>query len=271
MRTMNELWAIEFLQTQLLDLVVFVEKHYYRLPERVRRLISHFGGVRLRGTCAALTLATGVDFTNCIYAIVWRILLEEAPPRFQLQSISNLNSCGNMVESLMAIAFFGPFNVAHVMEHLSGESWASTSEVGAAAIFLRWALDSGWQEIVAFKIPLLERLILLVHQICRVENPCNIFSRLNNRELDRHTLEQYVADLKAMRLGWGSAHYARPGCVYRGRIGTAGDIPIWVFCQHPSLSDELISQWMRNGAILALSNLNEPPGRFFALLDPFSI
>ena len=111
-RTMNELWAIAFLQGQFRDILEFLENHYYYVPENVRRLISHAGVVRLRGAPDALARATGADFTNVIYALVWGLLLDEAPPWYRLQSISNPVSCGNMLESLMTIASSGPSSLA---------------------------------------------------------------------------------------------------------------------------------------------------------------
>ena len=266
-RTMNAVWAISFLTWNLVELVGFLEYSYYELPEGVRRLISHFGKVRLQGTRRALGEATGVDFTNCIYALVWRLILEEAPDRYQIQYISNPNACGNMLESLMAIAFFGPPQMGNVGDRLRTQRWADPNEVEAAARFLRWANTVGWQEYIAERIPVLERMVVLVHQVCRVENPCHMFDRLKNRELDRRTLEEYVANIDAMRLGWGSAQYAQPGCLRTGSLTAAGDLSTWVIWRHPQLTEDQIGDWMAEGARLALSNLNLPPARFLALLN----
>ena len=145
-------------------------------------------------------------------------------------------------------------------------SWASRFEKEEAADFLRWALSSGWQEKIANEIPLMERLVFLAYHICRVEHP-DIFSRLNNREFDRETLEENVAHIEAMRLGWGSAQYAKPGRVCQGSRSAAGDLSEWVVLRHPGLTEEQVSDWMRGGFALAFSDLNEPPQRFLALLD----
>ena len=154
-----------------------------------------------------------MDFTNCIYAIVWHLMLLEVPPSLYVQRFTKPVSCGNMLESLMAIAFFGPANLPDVEEQLSTERWARPRDVASAAEFLRGINQSGWQEDIAEIIPLLERLIVLVHRVCRMRNPFDIFGRLNNNDLDRALLNHYVADLEAMRLGWPSAAYAQPGLV----------------------------------------------------------
>ena len=257
--TMHELWAISFLTIQLVDLVEFLETEFYGLPERVRRLISHFGVVRFGGR---LSLKTGIDFTNCIYAIVWRLLLEEVPPEFQVQNIWDLNECGNMVESLMAIAFFGPSTIANLMQHLTTQKWAHQREMEAAKRFLEDTVLSGWQKIIADKIVFLETQILLVNHICRVDNPKNIFSRLSNREMKRDTLDQYVAHFEAMRLGWGSALYAKPGLQHIHWRCDSGGASEWVILPHPDLTEEQMSGWMRNGNTLALSS--EPAEKFLA-------
>ena len=106
-----------------------------------------------------------------------------------------------------------------------------------------------------------------MHQVCRVENPYHMFDRLTNRELDRRTLEEYVANIDAMRLGWGSAQYAVPGRVRTGSLTAAGDLSTWVIWRHPQLTEDQIDDWMAEGARLALSNLNLPPARFLALLN----
>ena len=260
-RTMHELWAISFLTIQLVDLVEFLETKFYKLPGRVRRLISHFGFVRFGGR---LSLKTGIDFTDCIYAIVWRLLLEEVPPEFQVQNIWGLNACGNMVESLMAIAFFGPSNMANVMEHLTAEKWAHQWEMEAAKRFLEDTVRSGWQKIIADKIVFLETQILLVNHICRKVNPKNIFSRLSNKGMKGDTLDLYVAHFEAMRLGWGSALYAKPGLQHIHWRCDSGGASEWVILPHPDLTEKQMSGWMRNGNTLALSS--EPAERFLATI-----
>ena len=268
-RTMNAVWAISFLTWNLVELVGFLEYSYYELPEGVRRLISHFGTVRLRNTGRALEDATGVDFTNCIYALVWRLLLEEAPGRFRIQRITRPIACGNMLESLMAIAFFGPVEMGTVRRRLGTQQWAGPSQVDLASRFLQWANTVGWQEYIAGRIPALERMVVLVHHVCRVENPYNIFHRLSNRELDRRTLEEYVANIDAMRLGWGSAQYAVPGRVRTGSRAAPGDLSTWVIWPHPHLTEKEIDDRMARGARFALSHLNLSAVRFLAPRSTF--
>ena len=100
-----------------------------------------------------------------------------------------------------------------------------------------------------------------------MENPSGTFDRLYNRYFDRLQYEQSLADIYAMRLGWGSSAYAWPGRVRAGSRTAAGDLSTWVIFPHPALTDAQISEWLREGAVVALRNLNEPPERFFALLD----
>ena len=140
---MHELWAITYLSMQLRDLVEFQCQYTYGLREDARRLISHFGFVRFGDESSS---AGGVDFTNCIYAIVWRLLLQEVPSEWEIQSIWDLNSCGNMVESLMAFAFFGPSKYEHVREYLESKLRFSERDVEEASCFVRWVVDSGKQK-----------------------------------------------------------------------------------------------------------------------------
>ena len=96
-----------------------------------------------------------------------------------------------------------------------------------------------------------------------MKNAGDTFGRLNNHELNRELLDQYVADLEAMRLGWPSAAYAEPGLARAGEYSE----PIWNISRHPSLSDDRLSRFMSDGRALALRDLNVPPQRFLALLD----
>ena len=196
---MEQVWAISQLAPQLVDLVAFVEAYVHPLPERVQRLISHFGFVRFG---AIDSHPTGFDFTDCIYAIVWRLLLKEASEKFAVQRIWNANTCGNMVEALMAIAFFGPSTIADLRDYLGTQAWAEDREVEAAVGFLVEAVESYRQEMVANKIRLLEQMILLVHNICREEEETvELFRRLNNKGMDWRILAEYVANFEAMKLG----------------------------------------------------------------------
>ena len=241
--TMTELWAIASLPIKLVWIIRWLDEVYMPLRERTRRLISHFGVVRLLHCRHVITQVSGVDFTNCIYAIVWHLLLLEAPPSLYVQNITRPVSCGNMLESLMAIAFFGPQNIGDVEQWLRTERWATHADVAEAATFLREINHFGWQEGIAESIPLLERLIVLVHRVCRVRNPFDIFGRLNNNDLDRALLNHYVADLEAMRLGWPSAAYAQPGLARpRGY-----DADRWVIFRHPGLSDARVVSLMFAG------------------------
>ena len=260
---MEVLWAISYLADQLVELVVFTETHVYKLPEKVRRLISHFGFVRFGATDS---FAAGFDFTDNIYAIVWRLLLEEVPAEFRVQNIWNPNSCGNMVESLMAIAFFGPSKLETVRGYLSTEKWARPRVVEAAARFLEVAVESGAQRMVADKIGLLEQMILLVHNLCRMDKTTRgIFSRLDNAGMNRSTLDEYVANFEAMRLGWGSAPYAQPGLQHTAWRCEDGGYSRWVIRDHPRLTQEQKMHFMRAAVFVACSR--EPAARFFAVGD----
>ena len=112
---MREVWAISEIPRWFARTISWVEFVHMPLPARVRRLISHFGAVRLSERRDVDYLGTGSDLGNCIYALVWRMLLGAAPARFQVQNITNVNSCGNMIESLLAIAWFGPVQIERVM------------------------------------------------------------------------------------------------------------------------------------------------------------
>ena len=135
--TMTELWAIAYLPIKLVWIMRWLDTVYVPLRERTRRLISHFGVVRLVDCRHVIKEATGVDFTNCIYAIVWHLMLLEVPPSLYVHKITRPVACGNMLESLMAIAFFGPVNLQNVEEHLRTERWAWPQDVAEAAEFLR--------------------------------------------------------------------------------------------------------------------------------------
>ena len=213
----------------------------------------------MRSTAGTLTQITGVDFTNCIYAIAWRLLLEEVPETFHIQQVSSLNSSGNMLESLMAIAFFGQLEMENVHTLLMSKSWAR-KEWDPTTVFLREVSASGWQQRIAETIPFLERLIVIVYQVCRVTNPGGIF-RLSNRELDFPTLEKNIADINALRLGWPSAEYACPGLVNPG-----SDHPNWIITRHPDVSNEVVFVLSQAGQTLALQDLNLPPNRMLLAL-----
>ena len=62
-----------------------------------------------------------------------------------------------------------------------------------------------------------------------------------------------------MRLGWPSADYAEPGCVYAGSRRFTHDVPIYIIRKHPTLTDERIAAWMFGGVAHARVNLLEPP------------
>ena len=170
-----------------------------------------------------------------------------------------------MVESLMAIAFFGLSNLENVREYFRTQKWARACDVEAAAGFLEDAVESGCQRMIAKKIGLLEQMILLVHNICRVEKTAEIFSRLNNAGMDPNTLDVYVANFEAMRLGWGSAHYAQPGLQHTDWRCEDGGYSRWVIMDHPGLTQEQKLHLMR--AAVSMASSREPAARFFAVGD----
>ena len=87
-------------------LMNFMEHHVVCLPERVRRLLSHYGAV---GGMSAGTnwRDQSTDSTNLIYATVWEHWKrEEQQEQFHTcRSITNWNTAGNLVELLMGVGF----------------------------------------------------------------------------------------------------------------------------------------------------------------------
>ena len=66
-----------------------------------------------------------MDYTNVIYAIVWKLLLEEAPADFRNQSITRLSSAGNMIEGLMGIVWLGSdCRYQQFRENIERKKWA---------------------------------------------------------------------------------------------------------------------------------------------------
>ena len=63
-QTMAALWAIAYLQIKLIGVMHWLDKVCVPLRERTRRLISHFGAVRLLEHVHVIKAVTGMDFTN---------------------------------------------------------------------------------------------------------------------------------------------------------------------------------------------------------------
>ena len=87
-------------------LMNFMEHHVVCLPERVRRLLSHYGAVG--GTSAGPNWREqSTDSMNLIYATVWeRWKGEEQWEKFHTcRSITHWNTAGNLVELLMGVGF----------------------------------------------------------------------------------------------------------------------------------------------------------------------
>ena len=114
----------------LQDVMRFVAASLVNEPERVRRLLSHFGVVQ------------GLDWGNIVYAICYRNLLAHASASCPLinhaRSFSNPNNCGNLIEALLAIADLAPrVNHGEIdsrdLECLfSSQRWAMEREVHGA-------------------------------------------------------------------------------------------------------------------------------------------
>ena len=82
---------------------------------------------------------------------------------------------------------------------------------------------------------------------------------MNNKEMDRQTLGEYVANFEAMRLGWGSAQYAQPG------LCEDGSYSCLVIPTHAGLTQEQIERW--TGAAAVLADSGEPARLFLSKME----
>jgi len=103
-RVLSLLWGVQYATTKLhsmrgpqnATMHAWIENVFLHQPERVRRCISHFGGIG----------ELDVDYTNVVYRLVWILMLEEVPPNWwYMQNVSSLKSAGNVLEAVMGIAF----------------------------------------------------------------------------------------------------------------------------------------------------------------------
>ena len=220
----------------LQEVVRFVAASLVNEPERVRRLLSHFGVVQ------------GLDWGNIVYAICYRNLLAHASASCPLinhaRSFSNPNNCGNLIEALLAIADLAPrVNHGEIdsrgLECLfSSQRWAMEREVHGARDYVLGLSCDPFFFSPAFLAPLEE--VIRLTCACVYELPSrSLFENLRSRRSKKDDLDAAVADIEAVRLGWPAAAYSLPG-----RITTqSGDcdwvvLPVWFY---PERKRELLA------------------------------
>ena len=130
-----------------LKIMQFVETNLLQLPERVRRLFSHFGAVR--GLDAGYLWAHySHDATNVVYASVWELWkLEEVSGRFPIcRSITNVNTAGNVVEALLGIAWIFRYELER-SSFMSKISWLLWDESQQDSVGYHGSFFSSVQEL----------------------------------------------------------------------------------------------------------------------------
>ena len=82
-------------------------------PERVRRLLSHFGAIG------------GLDHGNIAYYMVYRNVFDNAPIHelHSARKITNSNNAGNMVEAWLALDFFAVAASSAQVGCLKSKAW----------------------------------------------------------------------------------------------------------------------------------------------------
>jgi len=181
----------------------WIERALLMLPERVRRLISHFGGIG----------ELDLDYTNVVYRLVWFLILEEVPPTWNMQTVSSLRNTGNALEALMGIAWLdSKLSTREKWAELMrtrNHTWATKEEWNKGYDFVKDLQSSGIMNEIHQYVALLEKVIMSVHVVIRDINPGGIFRCLSNRFMSYEMLIENLDHFEAIRLGWASAHYGR--------------------------------------------------------------
>ena len=171
-------------------LMNFMEHHVVCLPERVRRLLSHYGAV---GGMSAGTnwRDQTTDSTNLIYVTVWeQWKREEQQDQFHTcRSITNLNTAGNLVELLMGVGFIHchhpkekPLDALQVTQQHHDQARGFVSRCGST---------------IAQWVPIVERAIKGMESVWKA---CP-WIQTTNWAYDRQLMQCHV---EALRLGFMS-------------------------------------------------------------------
>ena len=184
------------------------------------------------------------------------MLLEEVEPDSWLHHVTNRRKAGNMIEGLLGIAWLGdPARSSRWDRYyyeVHGHSWARGSWVQVFNWLHHWRQTGVYDGIRQLK-PVIDRFAILVHTVVREENPAQLFAPrdgwVRDAACDDVMVELIVAQIHALRFGWPSADYARPGYVmWRGRR-------CWVIRKHPLVDERAINVWMSRGHAYACSHV----------------
>ena len=252
--SMTRLWAIAYMPLALVKLVEWVADVYDNVGEKPWRFLSHFGAVH--GNAATRHLDQGRDYTNVIYAICWKMLLEEVEPDSWLHHVTNRVKAGNMIEGLLGIAWLGdPARSSRwdrYLNEVGRHDWAHSCWSQVFNWLHQWRRTGIYDWIHSLK-PVIDRFAVLVHTVVREENPGGVFGPqdgwIRDSDCDDILVELIVAQIHSLRLGWPSAHYARPGQVmWRGRR-------CWIILKNPVVDERAIDIWMSRGHAYALHHV----------------
>ena len=210
-RVLSLLWGVQYAILQLGSIRVpqyttmtnWIENALLMLPERVRRLLSHFGGIG----------ELDVDYTNVIYRLVWFLILEEVPSTWYMQTVSSLKNAGNTLEAIMGIDWLDS-------KLSTREEWADLMRARSLTCFTKQEWHKGYdfvKDVQSSNImnaihqydALLQKVIMSVHTVVRGINPGGIFQNLYNKLMTYEVLVENLDHFEAIRLGWASAFYAR--------------------------------------------------------------
>ena len=171
-------------------LMNFMEHHVVCLPERVRRLLSHYGAVS--GLSAGHNwMHQSHDAMNIIYSTVWeRWKGEEQWEQFHMcRSITNWNTAGNLVELLMGVGFI---HCHHPEGQRLDALWVTEPQHEQAQDFVCHCGST-----IAQWVPIVERAIKGME---RVWSACP-WIQTTNWAYDRQLMQCHV---EALRLGFMS-------------------------------------------------------------------
>ena len=139
-------------------LMNFMEHYVAQLPEKVRRLLSHYGAVSGLGAGHSWIVQSH-DAMNVIYSTVWEHWKgEEACGRFPwCRSIINWNTAGNLLECLMGVGFI---HVHHHEGQVLNEISVTETEHEEAQDFVR-----AFGSTIVEWVPIVELAILGVESV----------------------------------------------------------------------------------------------------------
>ena len=210
--------------TEIQKLARWITGTLMEQPERVRRLLSHFGAIE------------GVDWGNLSYTVFWRVVLDWGPASdgaFQwARTWGSPNNCGNLIEAALAVAAWVPriqrCSDESVLDgircELNCEHWAHPSDVDGAVAFLRQVARSRCS-VMTTPATFLTKLSAGVRGVWDIlyeytTRSLPVFVRLT-RHSTRCQLLEAAAAVEALRMGWPNLEQSLPG---KQGVGE----PMWV-------------------------------------------